>query len=166
MLLPCACRITSLRGLHFGVIPHGYPSLLLIALYCSLHQAHVVCPAAVVNTEQKRRNVINRFCPSKSHIESTKLARVASPLYGAIMARGGCYGLSRSYDHTSCHTHYRLEIKSGNRSRLRRLHETLESAMDCFHPPLSARVRSHIVEGAHGEGKPVVFCVEDSFEIQ
>ena len=64
------------------------------------------------------------------------------------------------------HTHYRLEIKSGKRSRLRRLHETLESAMDSFHPPLSARVRSHIVEGAHGEGKPVVFCVEDSFEIQ
>jgi hypothetical protein len=63
------------------------------------------------------------------------------------------------------HTHYHLEIKSVNRS-LRELHETLESAMDSFHPPLSARVRSHIVEGAHGEGKPVVFCVEDSFEIQ
>ena len=64
------------------------------------------------------------------------------------------------------HTRYHLEVKSENRSRLRRLHETLESAMDSFHPPLSARVRSHIVEGAHGQGKPVVFCVEDSFEIQ
>jgi hypothetical protein len=63
------------------------------------------------------------------------------------------------------HTRYHLEVKSVNRS-LRELHETLESAMDSFHPPLSARVRSHIVEGAHGEGKPVVFCVEDSFEIQ
>ena len=64
------------------------------------------------------------------------------------------------------HTRHHLEVKSGNRS-LRELHETLESAMDSFHPPLSARVRSHIVEAAaHGEGKPVVFCVEDSVEIQ
>jgi hypothetical protein len=63
------------------------------------------------------------------------------------------------------HTRYHLEVKSRNRG-LRELHETLESAMDSFHPQLSARVRSHIVEAAHGEGKPVVFCVEDSFEIQ
>ena len=32
--------------------------------------------------------------------------------------------------------------------------------------PLSARVRSHIVEAVRGEGKPVVFCAEDSFEEQ
>ena len=55
------------------------------------------------------------------------------------------------------HTHYRLEVKSGNRSRLRRLHETLESAMDSFHPPLSARVRSHIVEGRAGKENLLFF---------
>ena len=43
---------------------------------------------------------------------------------------------------------------------------TLKLTRGSYPPPLSARVRSHIVEGAHGEGKPVVFYVEDSFEIQ
>jgi len=62
-------------------------------------------------------------------------------------------------------TQYDLAIKAGNRSE-HHTYMTLESAMDYFYPPLSARVRSHIVEGVHGEGKPVVFCLEDSFEVQ
>jgi len=60
---------------------------------------------------------------------------------------------------------YELIVKSGDWSE-HQTHATLESAMDSFHPPLSARVRSHIVEGVRGEGKPVVFCLEDSFEAQ
>lgn len=59
-------------------------------------------------------------------------------------------------------TRYDLEICAGTRTQ-RNLYETLESAIDSFDPPLSARVRSHIVEGVRGEGKPVVFCLEDSF---
>ena len=46
------------------------------------------------------------------------------------------------------------------------MYDTLESALDSFDPPLSARVRSHVVEAVHGEGKPVMFCLEDSLEIQ
>ena len=57
---------------------------------------------------------------------------------------------------------YDLAISAGTRTTLK-LYETLESAIDSFDPPLSARVRSHIVEGVRGEGKPVVFCLEDSF---
>jgi hypothetical protein len=60
-------------------------------------------------------------------------------------------------------TLYELMIKAPNRSQARTC-ATLESALDCFDPPLSARVRSHIVEGVRGEGKPVVFSLEDSFE--
>jgi hypothetical protein len=59
-------------------------------------------------------------------------------------------------------TRYDLAISAGTRTTLK-LYETLESAIDSFDPPLSARVRSHIVEGVRGEGKPVVFCLEDSF---
>jgi hypothetical protein len=59
-------------------------------------------------------------------------------------------------------TRYDVAISAGTRTN-RNLYDTLESAMDCFDPPLSARVRSHIVEGVRGEGKPVVFCLEDSF---
>lgn len=45
-------------------------------------------------------------------------------------------------------------------------YSTLESALDSFDPPLSARVRSHVVEAARGEGKAVMFCLEDASEIQ
>lgn len=62
-------------------------------------------------------------------------------------------------------TLYELTVRAGNQSE-HHTYATLESAMDSFDPPLSARVRSHIVEGVHGEGKPVVFCLEDSFEKQ
>ena len=47
------------------------------------------------------------------------------------------------------------------------VYETLEAAaIHSFDPPLSARVRSHIVEAARGEGKPDVFCLEDSTQEQ
>ena len=62
-------------------------------------------------------------------------------------------------------TRYELTVKSGDRSE-RHTYATLESAMDSFYPPLSPRVRSHIVEGVRGEGQPVVFCLEDSHEKQ
>ena len=60
---------------------------------------------------------------------------------------------------------YELTIKADDRGE-HRTYATLEAAMDSFDPPLSARVRSHIVEGVRGEGKPVVFCLEDSIEKQ
>ena len=62
-------------------------------------------------------------------------------------------------------TRYDLTIVAGSRTS-HRLYETLEFAIESFDPPLSARVRSHIVEAVRGEGKPVVFCVEDSLEEQ
>jgi len=62
-------------------------------------------------------------------------------------------------------TKYELTIKAGDRSN-HNLYATLESALDSFYPPLSARVRSHVVEGVHGERRPVVFCLEDSFQEQ
>ena len=60
-------------------------------------------------------------------------------------------------------TLYELSIKEPDRSETR-TYATLEAALDSFDPPLSARVRSHIVEGVRGEGKPVVFSMEDSLE--
>jgi hypothetical protein len=33
-----------------------------------------------------------------------------------------------------------------------------------FDPALTARVRSHVVEGIRGEGKAVTFCLADSLE--
>lgn len=62
-------------------------------------------------------------------------------------------------------TRYDLAVNAGTRTK-RKSYETLESALDSFNPPLSARVRSHVVEGVHGEGKPVAFCLEDSCEEQ
>lgn len=62
-------------------------------------------------------------------------------------------------------TSYDLAVNAGAHTK-RNIYESLESALDSFNPPLSARVRSHVVEGVHGEGKPVVFCLEDSFEEQ
>jgi hypothetical protein len=47
-----------------------------------------------------------------------------------------------------------------------KLFETLDSALESFDPPLSMRVRSHVVEGVRGEGKPVAFCLEDSTQEQ
>ena len=58
-----------------------------------------------------------------------------------------------------------LTVIAGSRT-WHRPYETLESAIESFDPPLSARVGSHIVEAVRGEGKPVVFCVEDSLEEQ
>jgi len=60
---------------------------------------------------------------------------------------------------------YDLTIKACDRSN-HNVYATLESALDSFYPPISARVRSHVVEGVRGERKPVVFCLEDSFEVQ
>lgn len=60
-------------------------------------------------------------------------------------------------------THYSLTITTGSQWTYA-LYDTLESALDSFDPPLSTRVRSHIVEGVRGEGKPVVFCLEDAIE--
>ena len=62
-------------------------------------------------------------------------------------------------------TRYELTVKAGDRSN-HNVYATLESATDSFYPPLSARVRSHVVEGVRGERKPVVFCLEDSFQEQ
>jgi hypothetical protein len=42
------------------------------------------------------------------------------------------------------------------------MYDTLESALDSFNPPLSERVRSHVVEGVRA-GKAVMFCLEDSY---
>jgi hypothetical protein len=79
------------------------------------------------------------------------------------MTRGGCNGVSpvtitplTEEDGT---TLYDLSISAGTRTNWN-LYQTLESAIDSFDPPLLARVRSHIVEGVRGEGKPVVFCLE------
>ena len=48
-----------------------------------------------------------------------------------------------------------------------RSYASLEAALDSFSPPLTRRVRSHIVEELRVEGKPlVVFCLEDSVERQ
>jgi hypothetical protein len=62
-------------------------------------------------------------------------------------------------------TQYHLIVKAGPRTEYHS-YETLEAAIDSFDPPLSARVRSHIVEGVRTEGRPVVFCLEDSLQEQ
>ena len=62
-------------------------------------------------------------------------------------------------------TRYDLGVNMGVRSK-HNLYTTLESAMDSFYLSISARVRSHIVERVRGEGKPVIFCLENSFEEQ
>lgn len=57
----------------------------------------------------------------------------------------------------------RYEITVAAETRIKHgLYETLESALDSFDPLLTKRVRSHIVEGVRGEGKAVLFCLEDS----
>lgn len=67
-------------------------------------------------------------------------------------------------------TRYDLTVVTGPQTSHRlythRAYGTLEAAIDSFDPPISARVRSHIVEGICGEGKPVMFCLEDSFQEQ
>ena len=60
-------------------------------------------------------------------------------------------------------TRYELTVTAGTRIRCES-YETLESALDSFDPSLTARVRSHVVEGVRGEGKAVIFCLEDSVE--
>ena len=62
-------------------------------------------------------------------------------------------------------TRYDLVVNFGTRTE-HKSYETLESALDSFNPPISARVRSHIVEGVRGAGEPVVFCLEDAFQEQ
>ena len=62
-------------------------------------------------------------------------------------------------------TRYDLTVRAGPQTN-HCLYDTLESAIDSFDPPLSARVRSHIVEAARVEGKPVVVCLEDSTQEQ
>jgi hypothetical protein len=62
-------------------------------------------------------------------------------------------------------TRYDLVVHIGTRTK-HKSYETLESALDSFYPPISARVRSHMVEGVRGAGKPAVFCLEDAFEEQ
>lgn len=62
-------------------------------------------------------------------------------------------------------TRYSVAINTDSSIDLN-LFESLESALDSFDPRLSARVRSHVVEGVRGEGKPVVFCLEDSTQEQ
>jgi hypothetical protein len=67
-------------------------------------------------------------------------------------------------------TLYELTVITGPQTSHRlythRVYGTLEAAIDSVYPPISARVRSHIVEGIRGEGKPVVFYLEDSFQEQ
>jgi hypothetical protein len=60
-------------------------------------------------------------------------------------------------------TRYELTVTAETRIRYES-YETLESALDSFVPSLTARVRSHVVEGVRGEGKAVIFCLEDSVE--
>ena len=62
-------------------------------------------------------------------------------------------------------TGYEIIVAAETRVR-HAFYGTLESALDSFAPPLSARVRSHVVEAVRGEGKAVMFCLEDSFQIQ
>jgi hypothetical protein len=60
---------------------------------------------------------------------------------------------------------YKITVALGTHTR-HASYETLEAALDSFEPPLSARVRSHVVEAVRGGEKSVMFCLEDSFEIQ
>jgi hypothetical protein len=60
-------------------------------------------------------------------------------------------------------TRYELTVTAETRIRYES-YETLESALDSFDPSLTARVRSHVVEGVRGEAKAVIFCLEDSVE--
>jgi hypothetical protein len=53
-------------------------------------------------------------------------------------------------------TSYDLAVSAGAHTK-RNIYESLESALDSFNPSLSARVRSHVVEGVHGERKPGCF---------
>jgi hypothetical protein len=58
-------------------------------------------------------------------------------------------------------TVYEITVVAGSQTRLGS-YETLESALDSFDPPLTERVRSHVVESVRGEGKACMFCLEDS----
>jgi hypothetical protein len=58
---------------------------------------------------------------------------------------------------------YQLTVTAGTRITSES-YETLEAALDSFDPALTARVRSHVVEGIRGEGKAVTFCLADSLE--
>ena len=62
-------------------------------------------------------------------------------------------------------TRYAIAVALGTHVR-HASYETLEAALDSFEPPLSARVRSHVVEAVRGGEKSVMFCLEDSLEIQ
>jgi hypothetical protein len=60
-------------------------------------------------------------------------------------------------------TRYEITVAAGTRIRYGS-YETLESALDSFDPPLTERVRSHVVEAVRGEGKACMFCLEDSLQ--
>jgi len=63
-------------------------------------------------------------------------------------------------------TLYEITIKAPNKTETS-TYASLEAALDSFSPPLTRRVRSHIVEELSVGGKPdVVFCLEDSVERQ
>jgi len=62
-------------------------------------------------------------------------------------------------------TRYEITVASGTHIR-HASYETLESALDSFEPSLSVRVRSHVVEAVRGGEKSVMFCLEDSLEVQ
>ena len=100
-----------------------------------------------------------------THGESTRRTASASPY---MVWRGGLWNLTKSLSRASLEdgaTLYELTITTTDQSE-NRTYGTLEAALDSFDPPLSARVRSHIVEGMQGEGKPVVFRLEDACEEQ
>ena len=62
-------------------------------------------------------------------------------------------------------TRYKITVAAGPHTG-HASYETVEAALDSFEPPLSARVRSHVVEAMRGGEKSVMFCLEDSLEIQ
>jgi len=62
-------------------------------------------------------------------------------------------------------TRYKITVALGTHTS-HASYETLEAALDSFEPPLSARVRSHVGEAMRGGEKSVMFCLEDSLEVQ
>ena len=59
---------------------------------------------------------------------------------------------------------YQIALVGGGTLTTSGMYDTLESALEAFDPPLSARVRSHVVEGVGCERKAVMSYLEDSFE--
>ena len=57
---------------------------------------------------------------------------------------------------------YKIAIVGEGTLTTHGMSDTLESALSCFEPSLSERVRSHVVEGVRA-GRAVMFCLEDSY---